>query len=150
LHRRRIEEACDQQFELFKPKMSAAITKVLMVQKTLIVKLGKVCGSLLRGFLSSHYRKESWARQATDEDVVKDFSRKPAPVNVKELGTYLNEDLGFYFRTIDNHSCRRLQLVGCESIVNLYTGLDQLVQAMEPNRTTFSEDVTVREECLQY
>jgi chromosome segregation ATPase len=37
LHRRRIEEACDQQFASFKPKMSAAITKVLMVQKTLIV-----------------------------------------------------------------------------------------------------------------
>ena len=31
LHRRRKEEACDQQFELFKPKMGDTVVKVLIV-----------------------------------------------------------------------------------------------------------------------
>jgi hypothetical protein len=171
LHRRRIEEACDQQFESFKPKMAAAITKVLMVQKTLLVQLGKVCGSLLRGFLSPHYQvynldnisEESWAMwlsqwQASEEEVVKEFSKRPAPVNVQKLGNYLNEDLCCCFRDIDifrdrdnsPFSPNYLKLDGWENIENLYTNFGHLVKEMEPIRTTFSEDVAVREERLHY
>ncbi len=54
---RRMEEACDQQFELFNPKMVDAIAKVLIVQKKLMEQLGAVCDSFLRGFLSFHYEE---------------------------------------------------------------------------------------------
>jgi hypothetical protein len=48
LHRRKEEEEWDQEFELFKPKMADAVTKVLTVQKKLIEQLGVVCDRLLR------------------------------------------------------------------------------------------------------
>ena len=94
--------------------------------------------------------------QASEEEVVKEFSKRPSPVNVQELGSYLNGRLGFCFRDIDhsyfysNNSTNYLKLDGWENIENLYTNLGHLVKEMEPIRTTFSEDVAVREERLYY
>jgi hypothetical protein len=78
--------------------------------------------------------------QTSEEEVVKEFSKRTAPVNVQKLGKDLNEDLGFCFRDITRDiSPKYLELVGWENIENLYTNLGHLVKEMEPIRTTFRE-----------
>ena len=142
LERRRITEkieACDQQFELFKPKMPDAVAKVLTVQKKLIEKLGMLCVSFLRSFLSYRYGEE-WTRSPSQKDLVKSFSSKPKPVITMELGHFLKTEWqhgGF------GQAC-------CEKIGAFYEELDNIVKDMKPRRDTFSDDITGRGELLGY
>ncbi len=92
MHRRKVIEECDQKFEMYKPKITDVVEKVLTLQKKLIEPLGVVCGRLLRSFLIIHYT-EKWPESLSQEDLVKIFSSKPATVITKQLGFYLHYKL---------------------------------------------------------
>ena len=81
----RLELHWSREFELLKTKMQDAVAKVLTVQKKLIEQLGQVSVSFLPDFLNSQYGEQG-TEYLSQEDLVKRFSSKPAPVMVKELG----------------------------------------------------------------